>query len=611
MIRIQPRFVAGLFLACLFIAAEYARATAAAPAADWRNFANGHLIPDENYCDQPRVVVTSDGAWVCILTTGPGLEGKEGEHIVATTSLNKGMTWSPLVDVEPVDPKKSAYAVALLTPADRVYAIYNYNGDGISALPNGKPIRDDMGGWFCFRFSDDRGKTWSKRYRIPVRLTAVDRNNEWQGKLQMFWAIGTPAFFGHSAIFGFTKLARYILVDGEGWYVRSDNILSERDPEKLDWQVLPDGDHGLRKDEFGSVQEEHDVVSLEGDDLFTVWRTTNGFPICSYSRDGGHTWETPEPMRYSPGGRGIKQPRACTKIWKTSNNRYLLWFHNNGTHSYSTGVNTGSRNIAWLSAGALKNGRIYWSQPEIAMYVDGGLQGCSYPDLIEDGGKFYLCSTEKDEARVSEVDPACLADLWRQDELRTVATTGLKLRLTGKAARTNEVPAPRLPLLSGVIRGWQHPSGGRGGVTIEALVRFADLKPDQVLLDNRDESGKGFVLKTTERQALRFEMCDGWQAAFWESDPGLLKSGTDQHVVVTVDGGPKTICFMANGQLCDGGKERMWGYGRFYASFIDLNGRERLQLAPSLNGELKLLRIYTRALRTSEALGNFRATCKP
>jgi len=29
-------------------------------------------------------------------------------------------------------------------------------------MPDGKPIRHDMAGWFCFRFFDDRGKTWSK-----------------------------------------------------------------------------------------------------------------------------------------------------------------------------------------------------------------------------------------------------------------------------------------------------------------------------------------------------------------------------------------------------------------------------------------------------------------
>ena len=39
---------------------------------DPRNFSNGRLIPAENYCDQPRIVVTKDGTWVCVLTTGTG-----------------------------------------------------------------------------------------------------------------------------------------------------------------------------------------------------------------------------------------------------------------------------------------------------------------------------------------------------------------------------------------------------------------------------------------------------------------------------------------------------------------------------------------------------------
>src|SRR5262245_46035918 len=103
---------------------------------DQRNFANGKLIPDEDYCDQPRIVVTRDGTWVCILTTGPGHEGSEGQHVVATSSTDQGKTWSPLVDVEPVaGGKKSSYALALITPADRIYAFYCYNGDGIRHLP--------------------------------------------------------------------------------------------------------------------------------------------------------------------------------------------------------------------------------------------------------------------------------------------------------------------------------------------------------------------------------------------------------------------------------------------------------------------------------------------
>jgi len=92
----------------------------------------------------------------------------------------------------------------------------------------------------------------------------------------MFWAIGTPAIYENQVMFGFTRLARYILQDGEGWFYRCDNILSERDPDKLDWQLLPEGDHGVRAPEFGSVQEEFDVVHLEKDDWFCVNRTTLG-----------------------------------------------------------------------------------------------------------------------------------------------------------------------------------------------------------------------------------------------------------------------------------------------------------------------------------------------
>src|ERR1043166_2750972 len=94
---------------------------------DPRNFANGSVIPVQNYCDQPRIVVTSDGTWVCVLTTSPGNEGADGQHVAATASTDKGRSWSSLTPIEAPDPaKKSAYALALITPADRIYAFYCY-----------------------------------------------------------------------------------------------------------------------------------------------------------------------------------------------------------------------------------------------------------------------------------------------------------------------------------------------------------------------------------------------------------------------------------------------------------------------------------------------------
>ena len=582
------------------------------PAApDPRNFANGHLIPDEDYCDQPRIVVTSDGTWVCVLTTGPGNEGQKGQHIVATRSTDKGKTWSPLVDVESGEDHRSAYAIALVTPANRVYAIYCYNGDGISTFPDGKPIRDDMQGWCVFRYSDDKGATWSERHRIPMRLTAADRGNEWQGRLQMWWAIGTPTVWDGKAMFGFSKLGKYILLEGEGWFFRSDNVLTERDPKKIEWQLLPDGDHGVRLPEFGSVQEEFDVAHLEKNDLYCVFRTTMGHAGSAYSRDGGHTWSKPDALRYAPGGRVMKQSRACTKIWKSKSGQYLLWFHNNGTTTYNNGPNAGSRNLAWLSGGRVVDGQMHWSQPEIAVYVDGGLLGCSYPDLIESDGKYYICSTQKTEARVQEVESELLNGLWRQHELRAVATNGLALKLSGPQCAANATAkAPHIASLAGNIQRRTSQDDTAGSFTIDLAAKFSDLAPSQVLLDSRDDAGRGYVLRTGERGNVRFEMSDGWQAAHWDSDAGLLKTNTLHHLVVTVDGRAKVISFVIDGALNDGGAEKQFGYGRFNPTFKDISGGKNLQTAPQLHGELKHVRIYNRALRTSEAIGNFRALAR-
>ena len=40
---------------------------ALAQSADWRHIVNGSVIPDEFYADQPYVVKTDDGAWLCCL----------------------------------------------------------------------------------------------------------------------------------------------------------------------------------------------------------------------------------------------------------------------------------------------------------------------------------------------------------------------------------------------------------------------------------------------------------------------------------------------------------------------------------------------------------------
>jgi hypothetical protein len=124
---------------------------------------------------------------------------------------------------------------------------------------------------------------------------------------------------------------------------------------------------------------------------------------------------------------------------------------------------------------------------------------------------------------------------------------------------------------------------------------------------------KGIFVSTTDTATIGITLNDGRQESSWDSDPGALKAGTLQHVVITVDGGPKIITFVVNGILCDGGNDRQFGWGRFSPTLRAPNpdpsagagGAPTFKIAPSVRS----LRLYSRALRTSEAVGSFRAGC--
>lgn len=128
-----------------------------------------------------------------------------------------------------------------------------------------------------------------------------------------------------------------------------------------------------------------------------------------------------------------------------------------------------------------------------------------------------------------------------------------------------------------------------------------------MLLDSRDRAGRGYVLRAIEGGALRLELSDGWQGSFWDCDSRVLKTNTLNHVVVFLDGRAKVICFVTDGLLDDGGTQRPFGFGRFSPTLDDIGGARDLCIAPDLHGELRHLCLYNRALRTSEAIGNYHA----
>ncbi|MFO8014304.1 MAG: exo-alpha-sialidase [Phycisphaerae bacterium] len=560
-------------------------------APDPRNIRTGREIPSENYADQPYVAVLPDGAWLCVLTTGPGREGARGQHVVATRSTDRGRTWSPLVDIEPAGGPEASWVVPLVTPFGRVYAFYDYNGDRVRTL-RGKTIRADMLGWYAYRYSDDGGRTWSDRRRLPMRVTACDRGNDWRGKVQVFWGVSKPVVQDGAAFFGFTKLGKYMLDQGEGWVYRSGDALTERDAAQVHWDLLPEGDRGIRRDGFGSVQEEHVVCPMDAPgSLLCVYRATTGYACQSRSTDGGRRWSEPRRMTYTPGGRPVKNPRANVKAWRTADGRYLLWYHNHSGRSFQ------GRNPAWLASGVEKDGRIHWSQPEIVLYDPDPKVRMSYPDLVQQDGRFWITETQKSVARVHAIDRSLLEGLWNQFENRTVATDGLALDLPAEqCAGGVTAPMPNLPDLS-----------AGGGFSLGVWLRFERLAEGQTVLDTRDGEGRGLALITTGAKALRLVLSDGTTEAAWETDPGALSAGRWQHVVATIDGGPKIVTFVVDGRLCDGGEARQYGWGRFPNALGRPSGSDTIRIAPRLDGRVGRVRVYDRYLRTSEAVGNFRA----
>lgn len=616
-----------IFLCFIIMLTSIRFCEAAAPAIpDPRHISNGWNIPSEGYADQPYIVKTDDGAWLCVMTTAEGAEGASRQHIIALRSTDQGHTWEKPVNIEPAGPPESSYAVLLKVPGGRIYAFYNHNTDMVREVKRedkGVYKRVDSLGHYVFKYSDDHGRTWSaKRYDIPVREFECDRKNVYEGKLRFFWNVGRPIILNDAAICVLHKVGAMgngFFSQSEGAFLKSKNILTERDPEKITFETLPDGDIGLRTPQGGGrVAEEQSIVSLSDGSLYCIYRTIDGWPTCAYSRNGGHTWTPPAYASYTPDGRRIKHPRAANFAWNCSNGKFLYWFHNHGgifvgKMGGDWGKPGGSpyddRNPAWLVAGIEKDtpqGKvIHWSQPEILLYDDDPFIRMSYPDLVEDNGRFFVTETQKNIGRTHEISNELLNGLFNQWDNKTVATNGLVLSLPPDKPMPEQATMPRLPELN--QRDNKRPDHGckdmRAGFSIDITLQLDTLTAGRAILDSRDETGKGILLSTTETGTVKLTMNDGRSESSWDCDRGVIQAGKPHHVTAIVDGGPKVITFVVDGILCDGGDERQFGWGRFSANLRTPNGLPAIRIAPSV----KSLKIYNRALRTSEAVANFKA----
>ncbi len=588
---------------------------------DWRHAINARgFISTDSYADQPYIIKTDDGAWLCTVTTNASKEGDAGQKVISMRSSDMGKTWSEPVSLEEDDGRENSYSVLLKVPSGRIYSFYNHNTDNIRRVKADNPpyedgycYRVDSIGYYVFKYSDDFGKSWSKkRYPIPVREFEIDRKNADKGKLRYFWNVGKPFVIDGDAFVSLHKVGSFgrgFFTSSEGVLLKSSNILYENDPEKITWETLPEGDIGLRTPKGGGpISEEQSYSLLSDGSIYVVYRSIDGHPVFSYSRDQGKTWDQPQYKRYAD-GRLIKHPRAACFAWACNNGKYLYWYHNHGGKNYD------DRNPVWVLAGQEvdgKNGKeIAWSQPEILLYEDDTYVRMSYPDLIEDQGKLFISETNKTQGRIHQIKQEFLDKLWSQFTINKVEDKGLLLELIDKKnALSSPISMPELPIFN--KQDYTTPDlrkiDYRSGFTIEFLLKVSKDYEDTILMDNRLESNQGLYVDLKSNGQIGIHLNDGRTQNTWYCEPNLLKTDSLNHVAIVVDGGPKIISFIINGAFSDGNDFMQFGWGRFSSDLRYVKGKKELTIINSEKAALLGLRIYNRALMTSEVIGNYRSS---
>lgn len=581
-------------------------------ASDWRNIRNGRLIPSQSYCDQPYLLCTRSGVWVCVMTTGRDCEGSPGQQIITQRSRDYGATWSDRAEIEPADGPEASYAVLYQTGFGRIYVFYNYNADNMRACladdppyANGLCHRVDSLGQYVFRYSDDEGVSWSdQRYQVPVRLMEIDRNNPYNGAVRFFWNVGKPICSRGVLLLPHHKIGQFgygFMAQSEGVILRCANIELEMNPLLLDWETLPDGENGLRAPPGGGpIAEEQSLVELSDGSLFVVYRTVDGHPACSYSRDGGRTWDISTYLSFAD-GRAVKHPRAANFVWKTENGRYLYWFHNHGGNTYE------DRNPAWISNGyevpTPAGPIIAWSEPEIFLYDPDPQIRISYPDFLEDHGRFFVTETQKEIARVHEIPGSFLDRLWypfRNCKLHLQSLFFEWPRRSDHSELTSEAARdPHLPAQPSSIVG---PIGFQGSLTIEmwCLPNYDGEDRNETLFEAVDSERNHISLHYQPDHGISLTLSSQTCTLHFTNSSCPLWRHRNNHLVVIVDTAPGIVSFVINGHFCDGRTTARFGWSRFDSSFFVPRLNDGFALRFSDKQRIDRLCLYNEALLVAE-----------
>ena len=99
---------------------------------DLRDITTGHVIYKHGYCDQPYVVITRGGDWLCVFTTGSGHEGQQGQYIVSTIVSGANGHYSQSIFIDTFDLHEDWKDLEVKTSSTDYYALSSLTAGKLS-----------------------------------------------------------------------------------------------------------------------------------------------------------------------------------------------------------------------------------------------------------------------------------------------------------------------------------------------------------------------------------------------------------------------------------------------------------------------------------------------
>ena len=320
---------------------------------------------------------------VWTLTRTPGMVNST----LFARSEDEGLTWSaPEVIAGPKDESDPTpmtnWAFPMVSEAGRIYVLWN-QGQGVR-------------GWIEFHtgtmsgmYSDDCGRTWSAPQDIPMPKSPYD---DPEGKTPGEWIVWQVPerdsqghhFVGYTrwvnrAVAGLEETADWTEIESVCEFMRFVNLDERPEPRDLDVRYSAWGDRALRVPHrlhpHVSVAQEPSLVRLPDERLFCAMRTCTGYLWWSQSEDDGQTWTNPRPLLYHDHGRPLLNPVGSAPIYRLSDGRYVIFYHNNRGGRDLGGINDATpREPLYLSVGEYRPSAdqpLWFSPPRLFMATQG------------------------------------------------------------------------------------------------------------------------------------------------------------------------------------------------------------------------------------------------